>query len=230
MRLTYKLVALAGVFAPAGPWSPGHVGVVRAGQEPEVARSARGGLLAKAGQAQFEVFFFPTGVRVFPLDAAGAPRDASALSGTVTFYHTNSPEPWFTRPIEGQDSLDLVIGMATVPATGAKARFEIAGSSGSVAEFTVPVEYVKTTAVAPSGAPSASPPFVFGPGFYGVGYYQYPGPQAAPVARAAPAVLSYSTPARQSTPSRSSSGSRDWSTGRRFPSSGLLSKPWLRPS
>lgn len=72
MRPLPKVVALAGISALAIAWSAGRVGIAGAQEEPAVAKSARGGLLAKNTRNQFEVFFYPTGIRFFPLDSAGA--------------------------------------------------------------------------------------------------------------------------------------------------------------
>lgn len=243
MRVVSKVVALAGIFALAIAWSTGLLGIADAQEEPTVAKSARGGLLAKNAGHQFEVFFYPTGLRLFPLDSAGRTVATSKLAAIATFYHPNSPKPWFTRPLHGVTasageppaSLDLVIGLGTVPPHGARVTFEITGlpdSGESAVVVTVPVEFVAARiATNPTPPPSGATPdprYVYGPGYYGFGYYQYPGPQAAPVDTTAPTVYSYSTPGRRS--SGGSSGStHDWSTGRDLPSGGLISKPWLRP-
>lgn len=240
MHAPLKVVALAGVVALSGAWPSNRIGVADAREEPAVVRSARGGLIAKTARNQFEVFFYPTGLRIFPLDSAGTPIAASKLTGMATFYHPNSPKPWFTRPLQGgaadaghpSASLDLVIGLGTVPTTGAKAAFEVAGlpdPAGPTATFTVPVEFAAATnpAPPPSGA-AVGPRYVYGPGYYGFGYYQYPGPQAAPAAVSSPTVYSYSSPSRRGSGGGAGS-TRDWSTGRDYPSGGLISKPWLRP-
>jgi hypothetical protein len=215
-----------------------------AAQEP--ARSARGGVLAKAGGHQFEVFFYPTGLRVFPADSAGKAIDAANLSGTATFYHPNSSAPWFSRPLRAADadatSLDLSIHLTTVPPTGARVEFEVAGlpgSAGSPATFVVPVVFVKTAAeaaaaqpTAPQAATAAQPTFVYGPGAAGYGYYAFPGPQAAPARTIAPTTVTAparSTPGNRPSSSSSGGGSRryrDWTTGRNLP----LARPWLGPN
>lgn len=242
MRPFPKVAALAGVFALAIAWSSGRFGLADA-QEPTVAKSARGGLLAKSAHNQFEVLFFPTGLRLFPLDSAGHGIDASKLTATATFYHPNSPKPWFTRPLSGATtsdrhasaSIDLVIGLGTVPPKGAKVTFEVSGlpdSGDSAVVVTVPVEFVAAQVASnltpPPGRAAPDPRYVYGPGYYGFGYYQYPGPHAAPAATRAPTVYNYNTPARGSS-GGSSRSSRDWTTGRDLPSGGLISKPWLRP-
>ena len=196
MRPALKTVVLAGV-ALASTWGPSRIGLVVAQEEVKPARSARGGLLAKSDHHQFEVFFYPTGARVFPQDHAGTAVDASQLAGTATFYHPNSPEPWFTRTLRGTtESLDLAIGLSHAPQSGAKVAFEITGLSGTAdkAAFTVPLEFAPQPAAQPT-APAVvarSPRFVYGPGYYGFGYYQYPGPETAPAQRSAPTVYGYS--------------------------------------
>jgi hypothetical protein len=241
MRSSLKVVALAGVFALPSAWSLGRHGGANSQDQTTVVKSSRGGLLAKTEKNQFEVFFYQTGLRIFPLDSAGSPVDVTGLSGTVTFYHPNSPKPWFTRPLlvepasaaQPQGNLMLAIGLTALPPTGAKATFDIAGLPDS-GEYTVvaivPVVFVPTSKLAPSAAAAtANPRYVYGPGYYGFGYYQYPGPQAAPENTRAPTVFSYSMPGRRS--SGGTSGvTHDWSTGRDYQSGGLISKPWLRPS
>jgi len=94
-----------------------------------------GGTLQRSQHFQFETVFARDGLRVFPFTVEGKPLDASALSGTATFYHPNSPNPWFVRALRpsnagpGQTvfSLELKIGLRNVPATGAKVAFEIKG-------------------------------------------------------------------------------------------------------
>jgi hypothetical protein len=75
-------------------------------------------------------------------------------------------------------------------------------------------------------AAAPSPPFVYGPGSSGFGYYNYSAPGTTPAVAAArgPTTRSLTVPARGRSRSSSSRG-RDWSTGRRM----TLAKPWLRP-
>jgi hypothetical protein len=166
MRAASKVLAWVVVFTLANTWGSSPVGSAMADEESKLTRSARGGAVATVGAYQFEVFFYTTGLRVFPRDSAGAPIDASKLTGTATFYHPNSPEPWFARPLHssasgsGQvsESLDLVIGLSTVPPSGAKVAFEVAGLPNPAkprARFTVPVEFVEA-AVQPRAARPAS--------------------------------------------------------------------------
>ena len=161
---------------------------VRAGarRRPTVVKTARGGLLATTPQHQFEVFFYPTGVRVFPRTTAGQPVDTSRATGTATFYHPNSPRPWFSRPLGGTPgqagSLDLAIGLGNAPAAGARVTFEVTGladASESQATFTVPLEFVpRPTAqpTAPRGGVATVPRYIYAPGYYGYGYYPYGSP------------------------------------------------------
>jgi hypothetical protein len=108
-----------------------------------------GGTLAKAGSRYFEVSFAKTGLKLYPLSPDERPVDASRLTGTATFYHPNSPNPWFQRPLrpaavapgQAPTFLDLALDLSTVPATGAKITFEIAGlpdPTAPSASFTVP--------------------------------------------------------------------------------------------
>jgi hypothetical protein len=130
--------------------------------------------LATVGACKFEVFFYTTGIRVFPRDAAGVPIDASKLTGNATFYHPNSPEPWFARPLrpaaaspgQASESLDLAIDLSGVPPTGVNVAIEIAGladPANAKARFSVPFEFVTTPAeyrgdgVAAGGVPGGAP-------------------------------------------------------------------------
>lgn len=266
-RASVSLALAMGVFALVDSRGTDLIGSAEAQAESKPVRSARGGLLAKAQHSQFEVFFYTTGLRVFPQDAAGEPLDAAKLTGTATFYHPNSPKPWFVRPLraptatpgQAAASLDLVIGLGKVPPTGAKVMFEIAGlpdPAEPTVTFTVPFEFVKnppqapaTHPMPPQGEVMLSPLYIYTPGYYGLGYYRYPGPETAPPSRRGPAVplsgygrvpsASPSSPipyvsgghAVSILPSTSGSnatvgpGHRDWTTGRDIP----LAKPWLRP-
>jgi len=158
MRPASKFVTWAvGVFTLANTWGPSPIGSVMAQEDSKPARSARGGELAKIGARQFEVFFYTTGLRVLLRDSAGAPIGASKLTGTATFYHPNSPQPWFERklassaasPGQVSESLDLAINLSTVPPSGARVAFEIAGlpdPASPTAKFTVPFQFVKASA------------------------------------------------------------------------------------
>jgi hypothetical protein len=200
-----------------------------------------GGKVAMTKAYHFEVVFAKDGAKVYPRTHQDKPLDTSKLSGTATFYHPNSPKPWFDRPLhvaspvagQAPRSLDLVISLVTVPLIGANATFEIAGLPDSV-KFSVPFEFAKIPAKSSAMHPvsfteevATSPRNVYGPGDSGFGRYQYPSPEAAPVPGSRPSVYNYGTPGGRNS-SGSSGASRDWSTGRDFQSGGLISKPWLR--
>jgi hypothetical protein len=240
MRPVSRFVALAilagaSVVAGFGPaWSQ---------PESPPARSQRGGLIGKSGQHQFEVFFFPTGVRVYPQGPAGEPLDVSRTTATATFYHPNSPRPWFLRPLAPEaaaagrapTSLEHAIGLTNVPPRGVRVTFEVTGlpgPAGSTATFTVPFEFVPAPTPAATAAQPAAPPagaarvprYVYGYGNAGYGYYQYTSPGT--VVSGAGANTFYGRPmpfpeaGHEVGPNH-----RDWSTGRDLP----LAKPWLQP-
>jgi hypothetical protein len=238
MRPSLKAVALAGI-GLAGAWWLVQTGGALTQEHAKVEKSTRGGLLATTAHHQFEAFFYPTGVRVFARDHSGAAVDATKLDATVTFYHPNSPKPWFSRPLRGPgESLDLAIGLENAPRTGAKVTFQVSelpGGDESVATFTVPLEFVPhptSQPAAPSTVATPSPRYVYAPGYYGYGYYAYPGPETVPQPRAS-APTYYSAPRSFGSPSAHfrgdgdsvGPGHRDWTTGRDSP----LAKPWLRP-
>ena len=72
MRPTPRNVLLASVVVLAGAWGFVRISAVGAQEALQSAKSARGGLLAKTARHQFEVFFYPTGVRVFPRPRRGS--------------------------------------------------------------------------------------------------------------------------------------------------------------
>ena len=215
---------IVGLRAPSG-----------AGGETQSVRSERGGLLARSGHGQYEVFFYGTGARVFPQDNAGAAVDASQLAGNATFYHPNSPKPWFSRPLRGTpQSLDLAVGLTNAPQAGVKVAFEITGLSGSAAEsratFTVPLEFVPQPTVAQPTAPQGGvpivPQYVYGLGSQGYSYYPYTSPAMQPHTSGGQSYMS-SIPGMFGPGGMSvGPGHRDWSTGRDSP----LAKPWMRAS
>ena len=207
MRPAIRLVALVvSVFTLASALGSNPVGSVMAQEGSKPAKSARGGALATVGAYQFEVFFYATGLRVFPWDSVGASIDASKLTGTATFYHPNSPQPWFERklapslasPGQVSESLDLAMNLSTVPPTGARVGFEIAGlpkPGEPTARFTVPFEFVKTPGESPAVdltpfqvGVTPSPGSIYGPGYHGFGYGSYPDPQTAQPRRSGPAI------------------------------------------
>lgn len=234
MRALTTGMLLAG-FTLAGTWGFGGFGPAEAQEQTKVSKTTRGGLLATTPQHQFEVFFYPTGVRVFPQTRAGQPVDASQATGTATFYHPNSPSPWFARPLRGTagqaSSLELALGLGNAPASGAKVTFEVSGladASEPKATFTVPLEFVPQPSAqpaAPQGGVATVPRYTYGPGYYGYGYYPYSSPTAA--SPPASAYYRYSAPSGHYRGDGDSvgPGHRDWTTGR----DNGLAKPWLRP-
>jgi hypothetical protein len=239
VRLTPRNVLLASVVL-AGTWGLVRIRSVDAQEESRAARSARGGLLAKTARHQFEVFFYPTGVRVLAETASGQPVDASRASGTATFYHPNSPQPWFSRPLHGtaQSGLELAIGLGNTPAAGGKVAIEVSGLTDpaeSSASFTVSLEFVavppaESSAAAhpapPRGGTASVPRYVYRPGPSGYGYYPYSSP-TAPSRPPASEYRAYSSPSRhfRGDGDTVGAGHRDWTTGRDSP----IAKPWLRP-
>ena len=227
MRPAFKLVAVLSV-AIGVAWHEARLGRVEAQESAVAMKSVRGGLLAKTAHHQFEVFFYPTGVRVFAQDHSGVPLDATKLAATATFYHPNSPQPCISRPLTGTaPSLDLAVGLGNAPATGAKVAFEVTGfadSSESKVKFTVPLEFVPQPA-APTGGVATVPRYVYAPGYYGYGYYPYSSPAVS--SPPASAYHTYTSPSGHYRGDGDSvgPGHRDWSTGRENP----LAKPWMRP-
>jgi hypothetical protein len=246
MRRASVLVALAGTFAPVEALG---------GSEP--ARSARGGLVAKTGHYRFEVYFYRTGMRVFPRRGVGTPLAVTGLAGAATFYHPNSPKPWFSRPLRAApsaSSLDLAIGLGDAPSAGVKVAVEIAGlpkPSEPTAAFTVPLEFIAGSAAGgitasaqparPRGAVPTVSPYSYGFGHEGLGYYPFSRP--VPFSRHAggptPSLSGYgrvpATSPETPLPYTSghsvlilpSAGDRPASRG---PDWGVpLARPWLRP-
>jgi hypothetical protein len=138
-----------------------------ASDEKDETKPRHGGTVSSSDGHKFEVVFERSGLKVYPLTRDGKPVDASGLSGTATFYHPNSPNPWFSRdlsrgtPAAGgrPTTLDLTMGLGSVPETGAKVAFKISGFSDpaeSTAEFTAPVRFVAPVRVA-APAPAAAP-------------------------------------------------------------------------
>jgi hypothetical protein len=236
---TSKIMALAGTLMLGGLTGIGPFRPVAAQDVPSSAKTTRGGLLAKTEHHQFEVFFYPTGLRVFPQSVHGTPVAVSKLTGTATFTLPGAPKP-FVYTLKGAsaaggrepESLDLSIDLSKVPAAGSKVAFEIDGldaPAGGHVSFTVPFELVPTVAEprpSPSQgyAPAApSPRYIYAQGYYGQGYYQQY-EQAAPVARP-PSYSTYTVPSYSGSLSGGSRPFRDWSTGRDIP----LAKPWMKP-
>jgi len=234
MRPSATGLLLAGV-ALAGTWGLSSYGQGGGQEATKSVKTAGGGLLVTTTQHQFKAYFYPTGVRLFPLTKAGQPVDIANVAATATFYHPSLATPWFARPLrpsqEQPGSLVLSIGLTNAPATGGKVTFEVTGLADArepKAPFTVPLEFVPQAVaqpVAPQGGVAAVPRFTYRPGYYGYGYYPYGSPTAA--SPPASAYHTYSTPSRHYRGDGDSvgSGHRDWSTGR----DNGLAKPWMRP-
>jgi hypothetical protein len=217
----------------------GLAGAAGAGDGSNSTKSARGGLLATTDRYQFEVFCYPTGLRLFPSSKDGTALDTALLSGTASFHHPNSPNVWFSRPLRPvvgrgatSGSLDLAVGLENAPATGARVTFEISGlpdPSESTATFTVPLEFVSapasTRAVVTQGASASAPRYSYGPGYYGYGYYESTSPVTSSP-RTTGARVYTTAPSRSYSAGESVGGRhRDWTVGRDNP----IAKPWLRP-
>ena len=111
-----------------------------------------------------EVFFYPTGVRVFPLDAAGNAVDTSRLTASATVsYPGTPPERSLSRPLHpvptdtgaAPSSLVASIGLADAPEKTTTVVLEIIGLSGttaSAAAFKIPLK------LSPRQPPPARPP------------------------------------------------------------------------
>jgi hypothetical protein len=127
----------------------GLVGLSRAHDGREHPAATHGGTLEKTEHYQFEVVCASDGLKVYPRGTDGKALDASKLTGTATFYHPNSPQPWFERKLKAvasgagraPESLDLGIDMSKAPAKGVKVALEVAGLPDPAepkATFTVP--------------------------------------------------------------------------------------------
>ncbi len=129
----------------------GSVGLSRAqdGHEHKHGAPLHGGKVAMTQEYHFEVAFAKDGLKVFPRTHEDKPIDASHLTGTATFYHPNSPKPWFERklaasaasPGQAASSLGTAVDLSKVPAPGAKVTFRVEGlpeAAEPTATFTVP--------------------------------------------------------------------------------------------
>jgi len=218
-------------------------------QETKVSHSRRGGILVAAEGHRFEVFFYPTGVRVFPLDAAGNAVDTSGLTASATVSYPGAPpERSLPRPLHpvpadtgaAPSSLVASIDLADAPEKTTTVVLEIIGLSGttaSTAGFEIPLEFVAKAAATstPTNTPtptnnntSSEPRQIASLGPDGdrpdivSGPTTLPQPAAATPASAGTRITSGSGTSKNAT----SAGlmQRDWTTGRNnLP----LSKPWL---
>lgn len=108
-----------------------------------------GGKVAMTKEYHFEAVFAKDGLKLYPRTHEDKPIDASKLTGTATFYHPNSPEPWFERklaatptgPGRAITSLRATLNPSKVPTGGAKVAFRVAGlpdPAEPTATFTTP--------------------------------------------------------------------------------------------
>jgi hypothetical protein len=108
-----------------------------------------GGLVKMTKEYHFEAVFAKNGLRVYPRTHEDRPIDASRLTGTATFYHPNSPKPWFEQKLaatparKGQAAsyVGAAIDLSKVPPAGAKVEFKVEGlpeAAEPTATFTVP--------------------------------------------------------------------------------------------
>lgn len=111
-----------------------------------------GGKVAMTKAYHFEVVTARDGLKVYPRTHEDKPVDASKLTGTVVFYHPNSPKPWFERklvataaaPGQAVTSLGTTLNLDSVPATGAKVEIKVEGLPDAAepsASFTVPITF-----------------------------------------------------------------------------------------
>lgn len=114
-----------------------------------------GGKLAMTKAYHFEVVFAKDGLKVYPRSHEDKPVDASRLTGTATFYHPNSPKPWFERtlaataasPGQAASSIGTSVDLGQVPAAGAKVEFKVDGlpePAERTATFALPFSLAKS--------------------------------------------------------------------------------------
>ena len=108
-----------------------------------------GGTVKMTKEYHFEAAFTKEGVKLYPRTHDDKPLDTSKVAATATFYHPNSPKPWFeqkltapaTAPGRAPSSLEASIGLGNVPSGGAKVEFKVTGlpeAEEPTAAFTVP--------------------------------------------------------------------------------------------
>jgi hypothetical protein len=131
-------------------------------EAPQTSLPPRGGSQAKTARHRFEVFFYKTGLRIFPRATAEKPVAVFSLTGTATFSLPGAPNPFVYRlqgaapgngPAPG--SLDLALDLGKVPVSGTRVTFQIDGLADPAepsASFTVPF-VLTASAPAPAAAP-----------------------------------------------------------------------------
>jgi len=94
-----------------------------------------GGKVAMTKEYHFEAVFAKDGLKLYPRTHGDEPIDASRLTGTATFYHPNSPEPWFKQKLAatpagpGQPvrSIGSTVDLGEVPTSGVNVTFQVVG-------------------------------------------------------------------------------------------------------
>lgn len=157
-----RLATFAGSFALAFGLS----GIASADDDHKHGAPLHGGKVAMTKEYHFEAVFAKDGLKVYPRDHGDQPIDASRLTGTATFYHPNSPKPWFERklapaaasPGGTPSSVTAAVDLGKVPASGAKVEFKVEGlpdPAETKASFTVPFALAATGEIAVAKATEA---------------------------------------------------------------------------
>jgi hypothetical protein len=110
-------------------------GTLRAQEGHHHAGPAHGDEAAQASHYHFEATFSSSGLKLVAHGRDMKSIDASGLKATATFYHPNSPKPWFTRELRSgvvarglaPQSLGLAMDLSKVPPKGAKVTFQVTG-------------------------------------------------------------------------------------------------------
>ncbi|MHB8879183.1 MAG: hypothetical protein ACYC8T_36245 [Myxococcaceae bacterium] len=121
----------------------------RADEEHKHGAPLQGGKVAMTEAYHFEVVFAKDGMKVFPRTHDDEVLDVKGLDGTATFYHPNSPRPWFQQKLTPKAAgaglpatyLGSSVNLSKVPTKGAKVTFKITGlpdAAEPLATFTVP--------------------------------------------------------------------------------------------
>jgi hypothetical protein len=108
-----------------------------------------GGTVSMTKEYHFEVVFTKDGLKVYPRSHEDKPVAAPGIAGAATFYHPNSPKPWFERKLtataassgEVPPSIGASIDLSKVPATGVKVEIKVTGlpePAETTATFSVP--------------------------------------------------------------------------------------------
>jgi hypothetical protein len=108
-----------------------------------------GGKVAMTKEYHFEAVFARDGLRLYPRTHEDKAIDTSKLTGTATFYHPNSPRPWFEQkltappasPGQATTSLQATVDLSKVPSSGAKVAFKVSGlpeAAEPTATFSIP--------------------------------------------------------------------------------------------